>query len=173
MKIIMPMALSIDGKLTYKDASLKQDWISSEDHAYFRQLLSQTDALVMGRVTYEAMKPTLKDSRLHIVLTKNPKRYSADQKPGFIEFTNISPEQILDDLRKKGYENIMIAGGTKVYEMFVQKKLVDEIHLTLEPFIVGEGVPFAENIKLMQELQLKETRQFNERGTRLFIYSLK
>lgn len=173
MKIIMPMALSIDGKLTYKDKSLKKDWISAEDHSYFKQLLSHTDALVMGRVTYEAMKPTLNDTRLHIVLTKDPEHYSSDQKPGFIEFMNISPEQIIDDLREKGYQNIMIAGGTKIYEMFIQKKLVDEIHLTLEPYIIGEGVPFAWNVKLMQELQLKETRQFNERGTRLFIYTLK
>lgn len=51
---------------------------------------------------------------------------------------------LLDDLGRRGVRRLMVEGGGKVLTQFLEADLVDELHLVVAPFFVGEtGAPRA------------------------------
>lgn len=51
---------------------------------------------------------------------------------------------VLEDLKQKGVNKLMVEGGSKILTMFLSKNLVDEIQISIAPFFVGDenGVRF-------------------------------
>jgi riboflavin-specific deaminase-like protein len=46
---------------------------------------------------------------------------------------------VLDDLGKRGIRRLMVEGGEIVHTQFLQAGLVDEIHLAIAPFLLGDS----------------------------------
>ncbi len=46
--------------------------------------------------------------------------------------------RVLSDLRGRGVRRLMVEGGTSVHTRFLREDLVDEIHLVVAPFFVGD-----------------------------------
>jgi 5-amino-6-(5-phosphoribosylamino)uracil reductase len=51
----------------------------------------------------------------------------------------VDPRQILADLDRRGVRRLMVEGGTAVHTMFLTAGLVDELHLVVAPFFVGDA----------------------------------
>ncbi|WP_328227422.1 dihydrofolate reductase family protein [Sutcliffiella cohnii] len=47
----------------------------------------------------------------------------------------------VEKLKSKDGKNIWIVGGGELLHSFIQKKLVDEIILTVAPTLIGNGIP--------------------------------
>ena len=59
-----------------------------------------------------------------------------------------------------GYRQALLGGGTYLNTLFLEKKLIDEIILTIEPKIFGDGLSlFSKDFNI--ELQLLEVKQIN------------
>ena len=56
------------------------------------------------------------------------------------ELKEISPEEALAVLEKKGFTECVVAGGSKLNHSFLSKKLLDEVYLDVEPHIFGTGI---------------------------------
>ncbi|GAB4083562.1 hypothetical protein GCM10028784_01920 [Myceligenerans cantabricum] len=50
----------------------------------------------------------------------------------------VAPDTILADLAARGVERLMVEGGGRIHTMFLTAGLVDELHLVLAPFFVGD-----------------------------------
>ena len=50
----------------------------------------------------------------------------------------IDPGFILEDLKHKGVNKLMVEGGSRIITMFLSKNLVDEIQVSVAPFFVGD-----------------------------------
>jgi 5-amino-6-(5-phosphoribosylamino)uracil reductase len=50
----------------------------------------------------------------------------------------VDPRRILADLDGRGVRRLMVEGGTAVHTLFLTAGLVDEIHLVVAPFFVGD-----------------------------------
>ncbi len=50
----------------------------------------------------------------------------------------VDPRRILADLGGRGVRRLMVEGGTAVHTLFLTAGLVDEIHLVVAPFFVGD-----------------------------------
>ncbi|SBT42652.1 RibD family protein [Micromonospora auratinigra] len=51
----------------------------------------------------------------------------------------VTPAAVLDDLAARGVRRLMVEGGGSVHCQFLTAGLVDELHLVVAPFFVGDG----------------------------------
>nr|AIA13128.1 RibD C-terminal domain protein [uncultured bacterium] len=167
MKVFLIAATTADGKIGLaKDHHA--DWTSKEDKQLFVKLTKESGVMIMGMNTFKTIGRGL-PGRKTIV-------YSYDSKviegvEGDVEVTSDEPEKLLQELSDQGHKSVAICGGAQIYSLFLSKGLVDELYLTVEPVLFGDGISLAEGVSLTN-LQLIETRQLNE-NTVLLHYSVK
>jgi dihydrofolate reductase len=110
--------------------------------------------------------------RLRVIMTSTPKKFQKYAVPGQIEFTDESPKQIVSNLEKRGYKQMLFVGGGTLLSSFLKENLIDELWMTLEPKIFGTGHVLASGKKLNINLKLIATQKLNEQGTLLLKYSV-
>jgi dihydrofolate reductase len=171
MRIEAIAVTSRDGKIT-NSAGDSHSWISEEDQQLFSRIKSKFPLIVMGRKTYEAIKPVLKLSPnvLRVVLTHTPEVYVGEVVPNELEFMSASPTTLIDRLERRGYTSMLLAGGAHVYTEFIQERLVDRLHITVEPIVFDGGLPFVDRIDIHDISTLLETKQLNDSGTVYTMY---
>lgn len=151
MNIILMAAVTADGKIA-KHSDQLANWTSSADKKIFAQVTKDSGAIIMGRVTYETIGRPL-PSRLNIIMTSTPQNF--ESIPDSLEYTNKSPQEIIETLEGKNFESVVICGGAKIYSKFLQENLINEIYLTIEPKIFGSGINLFEKIDVDINLELK------------------
>tara|TARA_Y100001935_G_C17250588_1_gene480760 strand:- start:6 stop:554 length:549 start_codon:yes stop_codon:yes gene_type:complete len=107
----------------------KLPWYYSSDLKKFKTLTTgnNKNAIVMGKNTYQSLNKNLLN-RDNLILSKS---LIIDKKIDtniFKSFYNL--DSLLKFIKTKNYENIWIIGGNQIYELFLNKNLVDKIYLT-------------------------------------------
>ncbi len=162
---------SKDGKLADNKGDA-YSWVSPEDQQLFTEIKSGYSLIVMGRKTYEAIKGQLRLSPeiLRIVLTHTPQQYESDMIPNELEFISAEPIPLVEAMEQRGYTSMLIAGGSQVYTEFAQTGLINRFHVTVEPVILGEGLPLADHLDLETHANVIERTQLNTKGTVHTVY---
>jgi dihydrofolate reductase len=149
MKITAIVATSLDGYITKHDSE-GATFTSKADQMYFREVLKSFDCSVMGAATFEASKDMILKSphleRLRVVWTRNPEKYAAYERAGRLEFSANDLKSILADLEQRGKQHCAILGGSSVYSECLRQGLLDELWVTLEPLVFGDGKKLATGI---------------------------
>ncbi len=173
MKITLAMVLSVDGKSTKWDLA-DQSWASAEDKTHLIKTISENNLILMGGNTYSIAKNHIKpkEGKLRIVLTRDPAKYSQDQVPGQLEFTDEPIEDLLKRLEAQGHGKMLLLSGEKLNYEFLSKNLIDEIILTLEPRIFGTGKSLTAGGGLDADLELINYEKLNDKGTLLLTYKV-
>lgn len=138
MKVIIIAAVTLDGKISHA-ADEDVQWTSAADKKFFSQETKAAGVVIFGSTTYQAMGRAL-PGRLNIVMTRHPEKFSDQTRSGILEFTDLAPAAILDNLAERGYNTVIIGGGSAVYSLFLAANLVDEIYLNVVAKIFGRGV---------------------------------
>lgn len=148
MKIILLMAVTADGKIA-KSRNHFPDWTSKEDKKMFAAVTKKHGVVIMGERTFFTIKKPL-PGRLNVVFTflKKPPQMKD------VMWVKGNPKNVLDKLEKMGYKSAVLGGGSFLNTQFLEKKLINEIWLTIEPKIFGRGLgvfdgDFDVNLKLM------------------------
>ena len=81
---------------------------------------------------------------------ENVKFFSGD----VVDFTN--------QLKNKEGKNIWVMGGGDLNTSFINKKLVDELIITVSPVLIGKGIPLFKEVDFELELTLKSINRFNQ-----------
>ncbi|MDR0860849.1 MAG: dihydrofolate reductase family protein [Candidatus Peribacteria bacterium] len=69
-----------------------------------------------------------------------------------------SPTEALRLIENLGYSQALLVGGSLINTAFAKAHLLEDIYMTYNPVIIGEGIsPFSETVKL--DLQLEEIKQ--------------
>ena len=155
------MVISLDGFIAKKDNSIS--WFESTcnyengiDYPKSDEFLKSIDCYVMGSKTFEfAMKLSKEHGWPYgntptIVLTS--KNLQSDLKN--IEFFSGDLKQFVDTEIKSRYKKIWVVGGAKVASDFINYKLVDEIHISILPIILGDGISVFNVLLKEQKLEL-------------------
>jgi dihydrofolate reductase len=134
MKIILMMAMTLDGKIA-KTSDHFPDWTSKEDKKFFSQISKEQGVVIMGEKTFRTF-PSPLPGRLNVVFTleKNPSEIAG------VKWVSGEPEKVLEELEGIGYESALLGGGANLNGLFLQKGLVDELMVTVEPKIFGDGL---------------------------------
>lgn len=162
---IVFIATSLDGYIADKNGGI--DWLHSipnpeqKDMGYTK-FMSQIDALVMGRNTFETVcgfdiewpydKPVFVLSHS---LEQIPEKFK-----GKAHLIKGDLREILREIHKRGYQKLYIDGGTTI-QNFLKKDLIDEMIISTIPVLLGGGIPlFAE---------LPKTLGFECRSSEIFL----
>ncbi len=175
MQINIAAAISIDGKLTRHDETSIYDWISKEDQVHFRQLISEHEVIVMGSGSYEAVKDrlNLESNRLRVVITSRPEEYKRYEIKNKLEFYQGTIKELAERLEEKGFKKVLVVGGPKMITEFLNAELIDNIYLTIEPRLFGQGKPLLESLPVDISVKLQEQRVLNSQGTLLLKYKVR
>lgn len=173
MRVTAIAVSTLDGKITRGRDSNIYSWTSKGDQEFFRNQIEDNNLIVMGRKTYEAAKNriVLKKGKLRVVLTRNPKKYGRYGVKGKLEFTNESPVKLVKRLEREGFDKMLLVGGDS-NGLFFQHGLVNDLYLTLEPLVFGNGKTFAAKKLLDTALKLVSVRKLNLKGTLVLHYEV-
>lgn len=172
MKVSIVAVVSVNGLITSDILGGPEIWASPEDLGQFNAMIKTSDAVVMGRKTFDTIRDGLhhRPKLLRIVMTKSPDTYSHMYADGKVEFTDKKPADILSDLRERGLKSILIAGGSSIHSLFLQENLVTDLYLTVEPYIFGNGIPFLQAYAGAAKLKLISLDRLNDQGSLLLHY---
>ncbi|MFA6520044.1 MAG: dihydrofolate reductase family protein [Candidatus Paceibacterota bacterium] len=160
------VAASIDGRIA-KSNNSGTDWTSKEDWRYFQKALSKVDAVIAGYNTYQQASPRLK-KRNTFVLTS---RVKSVKKEGIVTFINPKKFNLKKFLETSNYKNVAIVGGSKAYNFCLENKMLDELLVTIEPYVFTNGVPMFTGEKFKKyKLSLESIKKLNQKGTILLSY---
>ncbi|MDD4995319.1 MAG: dihydrofolate reductase family protein [Patescibacteria group bacterium] len=163
MKTILLMAITLDGKIA-KHAAHAATWTSKADKKIFVEETKKAGVIIMGQTTYDTIGRPL-PGRLNVVM--NPEPDATKNIPDSLEFTNREPRELLTDLEKRGFSNAIIGGGATINGLFLKSGLIDEIWLTIEPKIFGEGLPLFRGADVDINLKLLEIKKLDDNAIQL------
>lgn len=163
MTVTLIAAVSADGKIALEKDQVSLDWTSKEDTRFFVQKTKELGVVIMGRNTYETIGRPLKD-RLNVIMTRD--LAGRESEPGVLEWTSDSPVEIIESLAKRGYEKVALCGGASVYSVFLSQGLVDDLYLTLEPVLFGQGIPLGSGFERI-DLELEDSVPLGEQSVLL------
>ncbi|MFH0818576.1 MAG: dihydrofolate reductase [Patescibacteria group bacterium] len=164
IKYILLAAISLDGKIAQskKQAS---NWTSLEDKKHLKNVLDKCDVCIIGNNTYKISQKALA-KRNCIVLTKKIK----DIKVSNNNCAYINPQKlnVQKYIKQKQYSIICILGGTQVYNWALENNFIDEMYLTIEPVIFGQGLSLID-LKLINPAKFKifQVKKLNPAGSLL------
>jgi len=166
-KVTIHMVSSLDGIIAKKDNSVS--WFETPDNYEkgvaeqdAEEFLKTIDCYVMGARTYEHALELSKSYGWAygdvptIVLThkslpihrQNIETYSGDLN------------KLVNERLKPKYKNVWVVGGAMVAGDFIRLNLADEIRQSIIPIILGDGIPFFDQIGQEQALHLKEVTAY-------------
>ena len=145
MKNKVFIAPSIDGYIADKDGGI--EWLHSVPNPNnidmgYEDFMSQIDALVMGRTTFETVCGFDMDwpyQKPVFVLSNSLKGIPAEYRDK-AELMKGTLKEILGEIHRKKYHNLYIDGG-KTIQGFLKEDLIDEITISIIPYVLGGGIP--------------------------------
>lgn len=165
MKVVLYMAITANGYIA--KGNNETPW-SNEEWESFSSIVKKIGNLVIGRKTFEIMNQGNEFQKIgnpFTVIVSNKENNNSN----FVE----SPEDAIELLKEKGFSEILVAGGGKLNSSFMQKGLVDEIYLDIEPFFFGKGIKLFADNEFEAKLELLETKQLSKNTIQLHYRILK
>lgn len=143
MKTTAYIGTSLDGFIARKDGEI--DWLiqfdSEEINQSYTAFVSNIDAIVIGRGTYEKVLsfPTWFYQQKVFVLSTQIKQIP-DHLKDKVTVLSMKPKELLLYLSDRGYSKLYVDGG-KVIQSFLNDNLLDELIITRVPVLIGDGIP--------------------------------
>lgn len=139
------IATSIDGFIA--DANGGISWLDSvpeinEVDTGYHEFMQRTDALVMGRNTYETVLgfggewPYSK----HVFVLSNSLQSVPAELNEKVTLMGGSVKEVLQKIHELGFFHLYIDGG-KTIQQFMSSDLIDELIITTIPIVLGGGIP--------------------------------
>jgi len=174
MKLTLSFVISINGKITKGLDGAVGKWTSAEDQTHVENLRKGADVLIRSDVNYEIAKEKIElaKDKLHVIISESPERFESEQKEGSLEFPSGTLKEIKEDLTKRGYKNALLSAGSGLAAAFMKDKLVDELVITYEPKVFGQGKPMFNDFEGDFDLKLIRLDRVNELGTIIGFYEI-
>src|ERR1700710_1562734 len=168
-KVTIHMVSSLDGYIAKKDNSVS--WFETADN-YEKgvnvteqdaaEFLKKIDCYIMGSRTYEhALELSKSYGWVYgdvptIVLTHRELPIERQN----IEIYSGDLDKLVNERLKPNYKNVWLVGGAELAKDFIRLNLADEIRQSILPIILGDGMPFFDQIGREQALHLKDVKAY-------------
>lgn len=140
---------SLDGRIAAGDGT--SQWITSpESRAHVHRDRAAHGAILVGTDTLLADNPSLtarhsdgsldESQPLAVVMGRRavPDDAAVRAHPGgWVHLSTRDPEEVLSVLFERGIRSVYLEGGATVQAAFFRRGLVDEVHITMGPLLLG------------------------------------
>jgi dihydrofolate reductase len=175
-KIIAGINMTLDGFCDH--TTIIPD---EEIHQHYTKQLSDADAILFGRITYELMQ-------YWQTLVKNPSGEKAmddfamaiDKIPKVVfshtlkntewdsaKLSNKSLEEMVLELKQQPGRDILVGSRSLIIQL-MKLNVIDEYQLCVHPVVAGSGLPLFENINDRTILKLIKTKTFSSGAIMLY-----
>lgn len=162
-KTVLNIAISLDGYVAGTHDEI--DWMAQYDDPSefgFDTFIPTVGAIIVGQRSYEigVEQGWFKDeaygpSPIFVICREAPSEPSQDADFHFI--TGGIDEAYQKASQAAGDKCIYLFGGPSIVQQFINKDLVDELHLAIVPVLLGQGIPLFANLS-DRRIQLERLR---------------
>jgi dihydrofolate reductase len=167
-RIIVSESIAVDGVF---DAETMGQWAvpfySEEREEFVRGLVLGSDAILLGRTTYDIQAwywPNQKGDKYGIANHKNSMpKYVVTSKPLQAQWNNstVIQQDIVEEisrLKQQPGKDILIEGSATLVESLAQAGLIDEYQFLVHPTLAGSGKRFFKEGTSLTKLKLVESK---------------
>jgi dihydrofolate reductase len=164
-KVIFGGACSLDGYFAREDGGV--DWLiwSDDVEAIMKEMWPRFDTMVMGRRTWDftvqayaggskKAKGSYTGMRTYVFSRTLP----AGEVEGGAEILNNDPAGFVRHLKQQEGKDIMIMGGGDIARPLLEAGVIDEIGFSIQPVLLGSGVPLWHKMSHQIDLEMLECR---------------
>lgn len=173
--LVFFMHASLDGFVAGTKGEM--NWITVDDEIFdfVKTMTDQADTALYGRVTYEMMEaywPTAADQpnaskhdKEHAVWYKNVPKVVLSTTLAETGLANTTIfrdnlEENITRLKQQPGKDMLIFGSPRASHSLLQKGLIDEFRIFVNPVLLGQGIPLFKNIPELTRLKLLESKTF-------------
>lgn len=164
-KTILFIAMSLDGYIA--DYKGNVDWLAGEnpgmnDMQSYDEFIKGIDTVIMGWNTYHQIHTELfVDQWPYSSLTSYIITHRKKEDTNNIHFIQDDQINFIYDLKQKEGKDIWICGGAQIVHQCLKAQLIDRLHISIIPTLLGKGIKlFQENDKELK-LTLIDTIHYN------------
>lgn len=155
---------------------------NAQIHDHYNELLRNADTLIYGRITYQLMEsywPTLvknpsgnKPMDDFAVLIDNISKIVFSRTMKNVDWKNselkkeLLKNEILELKQKKGKS--ILVGSRGLIVALAQLEVIDEYQLSVQPIILGSGLPLFGDVRTRIDLKLLKTKKFDAGAVTLY-----
>lgn len=167
MRLVATEYVTVDGVMDEPGKWSFSFW--SEEAAKFKEEeLHATDALLLGRITYEgfaAAWPTMKDTGAFGERMNSIKKYvvsSTLRNPTWTNTTVIDGNVVdaIKTLRAQPGKDLLLSGSGTLVRSLIPHDVIDEYRLMVHPIVLGQGKRLFNGDEPERVLQLIGVKQF-------------
>jgi dihydrofolate reductase len=162
-KVLYGGAMSLDGFIAGPNG--EYDWIVMDPEIDFGAMMRRFDTFLIGRKTFDAMRrmggaapPTPGIRNYVFSRTLRP-----EDCPGATLSHDAAP--LVAELRARDGKDIALFGGGELFRSLLAAGLVDEVHVSVVPVLLGGGIPFLPPPADRAPLRLRQHRIYAKTGT--------
>ncbi|WP_158825552.1 dihydrofolate reductase family protein [Mucilaginibacter lacusdianchii] len=159
-KVILNLAMSLDGFI--EDANGAYDWCFNDQDYGMTDFFSNTDTIFIGRKSFElitGMEDIYFPAIQKIYVFSDTLPPSSHPKVKVVN--QASWEKEVNSILQTDGPDIWLFGGASLVSSFLEKRLLNELLLSVHPIILGAGKPLFQNIKSRVDLALLDTQTYN------------
>jgi dihydrofolate reductase len=156
-KVTYGGAISLDGYLAGPNEEI--DWLRYSDEVaeIMQESFRGVDTMLMGRKTWEFGQKMGGGPPMKGVTTYVFSR-SLTEVSGGAQLVGSDAADFVRDLKATEGGDILVMGGGELGTSLVDAGLVDEIGFSIQPVLLGGGIPAFRDLSHRVELELVETR---------------
>ncbi len=164
-KVTLFIAMSLDGYIADKDGGV--DWLNGQEEDgenmdTYSEFIKTIDTIIMGWNTYHQLTSELSPEewvypeQVSFVITH--REIPSTER---IRFTSESPCDLVKRLREEEGNGIWICGGASIVRQLMETDLIDTLHISVIPTLLGDGVRLFGPLEKEQKLRLVKTQSYN------------
>lgn len=173
-KLKLQVQMTIDGFIAGPNGEM--DWMnfnwSDDIKDYVTAITDPVDTILLGRNLAEGFIPHWTAAYNSPTPEPGAEKFATTPKVVFTKTLSSSPwdnttlakgdlATEVNALKQQAGKDMIAYGGGKFVSALIKEKLIDELHLFINPAVIGNGMPIFKDINAKQDLQLIQSKQFD------------
>src|SRR5215813_12064706 len=171
-KVVYSLTNSLDNFIARADGGC--DWILMDDEVMneFPKFFASFDTVLVGRKTYDSAllqnpETGQEPSGYMGMKTYVFSRTMRESSNAGVKIISDNAGEFVRNLKNESGKDIWLMGGGILATSLLKERLVDEIGVSIQPILLGSGVPLFPDIGMQVDLQLLESKTYKNGIIRL------